>query len=253
MGHWAGGIAVSIPGDSQARADRSRQYAISQTNMKIIDVPQSGHLGTFVSFKNRFGQFRRRYVIPKDPHTPAQMGVRSRFGRISARWRGLTDLQRTAWIAFAARVSSQGRMGKSGPLTGCQLFMKINANLAFVGMEPVNDPPADPQFGANPVGNLTITNTRGVPALKLNVSAAPTRLTLVWGTAPCSAGVSFPGRFTFLGLLPDPVAGVSDIAALYVAKYGVPPVGKRIFIRTRQQINGWQDNPKQTTAVVPPA
>jgi hypothetical protein len=37
----------------------------------------------------------------------------------------------------------------------------------------------------------------------------------------------------------------------YVDKYGVPPVGKRVFIPTRQQVNGWQDSPKQTTAVVP--
>jgi hypothetical protein len=39
--------------------------------MKIIDVPQSGTLGTYVSFQNRFGLFRRRYVVPKDPQTPA--------------------------------------------------------------------------------------------------------------------------------------------------------------------------------------
>ena len=32
-----------------------------------------------------------------------------------------------------------------------------------------------------------------------------------------------PRRFTVLGALPDPDAGVSDITDLYVAKYGVPP------------------------------
>ncbi|MGD0093201.1 MAG: hypothetical protein ABSE73_25080, partial [Planctomycetota bacterium] len=71
------------------------------------------------------------------------------------------------------------------------------------------------------------------------------------GSTPGSAGASVPGRFTFLGMLPNPVAGVSDITKLYVDKYGVPPVGKRVFIHTRQQVNGWQDSPKQTTAVVP--
>jgi len=244
---------MRIPGGQQAHAGRLGQIATRVTNMKIIDVPQSGNLGTFISFKNRFGQFRRRYVVPKDPRTPAQLGVRARFGRISARWRVLTDEQRAAWTAFAAEVASRGRLGKSGPLTGCQLFVKINTNLAFVGMEPVADPPDYPRFGANPVGNLTITNTRSVIALKLSVPTAPVRHTLVWGTAPGSAGASFPGRFTFLGLLPDPVAGVSDITELYVAKYGVPPVTKRVFIYTRQQINGWQDAPKRTTAVVPSA
>ncbi|MCX6928634.1 MAG: hypothetical protein NT154_36295 [Verrucomicrobia bacterium] len=221
--------------------------------MKIIDVPQSGHLGTFISFHNRFGQFRRRYVVPKDPHTPAQMRVRSQFGRVSARWRVLTEPQRAAWIAFASEFSSRGRLGKSGPLTGCQLFVKINTNLAFVGMDQVSDPPDYPGFGANPVGDLSITNSRRVIALKLSVLTAPSQQILVWGTLPGSAGAYFPGRFTFLGLLPDPVGGISDITELYVAKYGVPPVGKRVFIHTRQQVNGWQDGPKQTTAVVPVA
>jgi hypothetical protein len=31
----------------------------------------------------------------------------------------------------------------------------------------------------------------------------------------------------------------------------VPPAGTRVCIRTVQQINGWEDLPKQTSAVVP--
>jgi hypothetical protein len=30
-----------------------------------------------------------------------------------------------------------------------------------------------------------------------------------------------------------------------------PPVGTRVFIRTRQQINGWENAPKQTNALAP--
>ncbi len=244
---------MGIPGRLEVPVGKPGQTATRAANMKIIDVPQSGNLGTFISVKNRFGQFRRRYVVPRDPRTPAQLGVRSRFGRVSSRWRVLTDQQRAAWIAFAAEVFSRSRLGQSGPLTGCQLFVKINTNLAFVGMEQVSDPPACPEFGPNPVGDLSITNTNGVIALKLSVPTALSQQILVWGTMPGSAGVSFPGRFTFLGLLPDPVADSSDITGLYVAKYGVPPVSKRVFIHTRLQLNGWQDNPKRTTAVVPAA
>lgn len=250
MGYWAGGIVTRV-GGVEGYAGGLGQAVTLKTIMKIIDVQQSGKLGTFITFRNRYGQFRRRYVVPKDPRSPAQLGVRSRFGRVSARWRVLTDEQRAAWIAAAGEVSSRSRLGKSGPLTGCQLFVKINSNLAFAGQAQVDDPPSYPRFGANPVGNLTITHSRGGVALKLSVPTAPTGTVLVWGTAPGSAGASFPGRFTFLGLLPDPAGGVSDITKLYVAKYGVPPVTKRVFIQTRQQMNGWQDAPKQTTAVVP--
>lgn len=251
MGHWAGGIATQVRGGVEGSAGGPGHATGLDTTMKFIDVPQNGHLGTYISFRTRFGQFRRRYVVPKDPHSPAQMRLRSRFGQVSARWRVLTDEQRAAWNASAAEVLSRRRLGKGGRLSGCQLFVKINSNLAFIGQAQVDDPPGYPRFSANPVGNLTLTNTRGAIALKLSVATAPTANILVWATAPGSAGASFPGRFTFLGMLPDPVAGVSDITKLYVGKYGVPPAGKRIFIHTRQQVNGWQDAPKQTTAVVP--
>ena len=77
--------------------------------------------------------------------------------------------------------------------------------------------------------------------------------TLVLATKPLSAGRSFPGRFVFLGLLPEPAGGICDITELYKALYGLPPANARVFIQTVQQINGWKDIPKQTTAVVPPA
>jgi hypothetical protein len=56
-----------------------------------------------------------------------------------------------------------------------------------------------------------------------------------------------------LGALPAAVARACDISALYTARYGIPPVGSRIFIRTIQVANGWEDFPKDTTAIVPKA
>ena len=253
MGRWVGGIATGFPGGRQAHSGRPRQFLTLKTNMKIIDVPQSGHLGTFISYQTRYGQFRRPYIIPADPKTPVQLVRRARMAHVSARWRTLAHLQHLAWNAAGGQVQSHSCLGKSGPLPGYNLYVAINFNLSVVGEDPVFDPPAFPQFSENVIDDLTITNTDGVTALKLSVPAAPVRYTLVMATKPCSAGVSFPGRFVFIGLLPDPVGGISDITALYVARYGGPPANMRVFIQTVQQINGWKDIPKQTTAVVPPA
>jgi len=49
------------------------------------------------------------------------------------------------------------------------------------------------------------------------------------------------------------VRGLNDFTALYVAKYGVPSAGSRVFIQTAQQIDGWQDRPMVTSGVVPVA
>jgi len=44
-----------------------------------------------------------------------------------------------------------------------------------------------------------------------------------------------------MGLLPDPKGGLSDPLGLYLDKLSLPPAGRRIFIHTVQQINGWRD------------
>ena len=148
---------------------------------------------------------------------------------------------------------SRPRLGQSGPLTGCALFVKINCNLAAIGLPQVDMPPDLPAFGPNPVGGLTITNTGGVIEIKLTVAGDPNQFIIVSGAAPCSAGVSYVDHFANIGLLPAPTGGFSNITGLYVAKYGVPPVGTRVVIRTRQIVNGWEGLPMEVTAVVPSA
>jgi hypothetical protein len=57
--------------------------------------------------------------------------------------------------------------------------------------------------------------------------------------------------YVILGLLPAPKRGVSNIRSPYVKRFGVPSPGQRVFIRTRQLINGWEDEPKEINALVP--
>jgi hypothetical protein len=219
--------------------------------MKILDVPQTGTRGITVSYKSRYGQVTRQLVVPRDPRTAAQMSRREAFGRARYLWGKLAEEQRAAWNGTTSSAHSRPRLNQSGRLPGYLLFMKINCNLAAVGLEMLLDPPEAPQFGVSPVGQLTITNSDGDIALKLSVSAKPVRYTVVYGSKPRSAGTTFVDHFTILGLLPDPTRGISEITELYRAKFSVLPVGSRVFIRTVQQIDGWQDLPRQISALVP--
>jgi hypothetical protein len=152
--------------------------------------------------RTRYGQVRRRYAVPQDPRSPAQLLIRSAFGRVVSRWRGLTQDQRVAWAAATEGVQSRPRLAQSGQLSGYLLFIKINSALAYQGQEFVVTPPERPTFDANPVGALVVTNTGGVPDLKLSVPSAPAAPVLVLATGPCSAGVSFAKHFTIIGVLP---------------------------------------------------
>ena len=219
--------------------------------MKELDVPKSGKRGPVVSYRSPFGQVSRQYIVPRDPHTADQMARRAAFGHARFLWRTLSDEQHVAWARTANGRRTRARLQQSGRLSGYLLFVQINCNLAAIGLPMVMDPPAPPKFPDNPVGQLLITNANGSVRLQLNVSGTPTRFTIVSASRPRSAGTTFVDHFTILGVLPDPEQGMSNITDLYLGKWPLVPVGSRVFIRTVQQIDGWEDLPRQVSAIVP--
>jgi len=219
--------------------------------MKIIDVPQSGKCGLFVSFQGRNGLIRRAWVVGSNPQTASQLTQRTILATEAQRFDALTTAQQDAWTAAAVNVQSRSRLGQSGPLTGLQLFTKLNCTLRTFGQAAIDAPSAQPQFPALAPANLVITNTGGVIALRLTTPADPGENTVVTGSTPQHSGVrSLPSQ-RVLGTVPAPVLGSSDITALYTARYGVPPVGTRIFVQCFQHQDGWQSLRSTFNAVVP--
>jgi hypothetical protein len=219
--------------------------------MKALDIPKSGKCGDIVASRNRFGSYQRRHFSPTTRRSAAQRRAGSAFGKLSAYWDKLTQEQRQVWRADAWETPSRRRLGRSHRLIGSLLYIKLNYPRVSIGLEPLTKPSKRPQFNPNPVGEFTITNIGGAIALKLSVPERPTAYMMVFGSPPCKAGRSYCSNFSFLGLLPAPEAGVSDITKLYRKKHGLPPVGWRVFIRTKQQVDGWEDDPQQASAIVP--
>ena len=69
---------------------------------------------------------------------------------VAKRWPTLTEKQRLAWVAVAATLLSKPRLGHCGPLTGCQLFVKINVPRVRRGDPQLDLPPARTDLGCNP-------------------------------------------------------------------------------------------------------
>ncbi|MCX6913921.1 MAG: hypothetical protein NT167_12855, partial [Verrucomicrobia bacterium] len=166
-------------------------------------------------------------------------------------WGTLTDEQFLAWNTLARTRRTHPVLGQSSDLSGYELAVQTNVHLATVGLPMVSTPSPVPVFPANPVLGLNINDIGGAVSLKLQLSAQPVQYILVLGARPQSPGVSYVDHYTILGLLPDPEGGVCDITDLYLAKFHLLPVGKRIFIRTVQQINGWRDLPQTISARIP--
>ena len=219
--------------------------------MKILDIPQSGKRGLNVSQAGQFGQVSRTLAIPSNPRSASQMSVRTILGRVAARWRVLQEAQRAAWMAAAKEAKSTTRLGQNGTLSGFQLFAKINCTLAQFGQDQVDAPPAQPQFPDLAPQGLVITNTAGAIALKLTCPANPGENTIIRASAPVSQGRETCNDYRILGTCPVPAAGSADITSLYTGRYGVPPVGKKVYVRANQFIDGWESLPVTFWAIVP--
>ena len=219
--------------------------------MKILDIPQSGKRGLNVSQDGQFGQISRATGRVANPRTPSQMTVRDNLSHVSARWRALEEIQRAAWMAAAKDTMSNPRLNQSGSLSGFQLFTKINCDLAQFGQEQVDAPPAQAQFPTLAPQNLVIANASGAITLKLTCPTSPGENTIVRGAKPLSQGRETCNDFRVLGMCPTPAQGSADITSLYTARYGVPPVGKKVYVQVNQFVDGWESLRRSFWAIVP--
>lgn len=218
--------------------------------MKISSIPKSGRKGAVMYFNGRYGKVARGHVCPRNPRTPAQQYHRNNVRAVSGRWRTMTAEQQAAWCVAAAKEDYVTETGRCVRLNGQNLFVRLNTRRADLGLAQFDLPPAKPVFGDNPVVELAITNTGGETTLKLRLSGPPAQYLLVQGSRPVGTGVRCVQHFPFLGLLPPPIDGWSDITELYVARFGVPKAGTAIWIRICQHIDGWTDVPKVLRARV---
>jgi hypothetical protein len=227
--------------------------------MRIVDVPQRGKKGKTVASRNRFGEYVKELTPIKQPGTASQRHVWGNMHHLWQLWNEISDEQRAAWWRLAQAVESRRTLGQSGPLDGPIMFRKINTVLQTCQRPLLLDPPPPPSFGPNPVIGFAIREGKGGVAFKVKLSPdirwqdRPSLEDLmVFAWAPCRAGVSRNSLYAFIGLLPPPTKGESDIIELYLKKlkqwrklkhprYHVPLEGSRIFIRVWQQMDGWEN------------
>ena len=211
--------------------------------MRVRRGKFSGAVGTEVYVNTKQGQVVRSRPRRKPRPTNDRLRARANLGCVASAWRTLSSQQFAAWGA-AAR--------KEGMLP-YRFFCQINGTLAAYGQPRLLDPPKRERFRPNPVEELEIRNRRGEVTLRLRVPEPPAQLTFVFGVRWCSRGISVPrSNGVLLDRLPQAVHGWSEITDLYVNKFGQPPPGSRVFIWTRQVVNGRKDALKPTWADVPP-
>jgi hypothetical protein len=219
--------------------------------MKIQDIPQVGKFGMSVTWPGRNGLIRRILVTPANPRTDRQLVVRDLLAQEARRFDALTDAQQDAWNVAAQGYRSTPSLGQSGPLTGLQLFVRVNCKLGLLGQAAVDVPPVAPQFPELAPQNLVITNAGGLVAVKLTCPSDPGTNTVLRASPPQNSAVRACRNYRIIGVCPAPVLGASDITALYVAEFGSVPVGKRLFVKASTMVSGFESLARQFQARVP--
>ena len=219
--------------------------------MKKHDMRETGKCGIVVKQRARHGIICYTAFIPINPRTPAQVRVRGNWRAANARWPKLREEWRRSWCEVAETINSKPRGGQQGKLTGYLLFMKISAARENWDLPPVDLPPARPRFPKLAVARLLVTNVGNAIKISLSCPHDPGVHTLLRASAPLSAGRNTCTQFRVIGKCPTPKQGCADITDLYIARFGVPRVGSKIFVQVNQMIDGWEDEPVEFTFVVP--
>lgn len=217
--------------------------------MKILDVPQSGSIAGTTSSRNRFGQYRRTRAIPVNPNSSYQGAVRARLSVSAAAWRLLTAAQRAGWNDLANGVTRSNSLGQSYNMTGFMCYCSCNNNQAAAGNAALSDAP----LIASPAPCLTAVITLTAAAFSIAYTATPlaagARL-FTYTSLQRSAGRAFEGDFRLLAVSAAAAASPANVYAAYVARFGVPIVGNRIFVQLRTYLGGFLSGPLTTSAVV---
>ncbi|MGO8925547.1 MAG: hypothetical protein ACLQU3_01295 [Limisphaerales bacterium] len=220
--------------------------------MKILDTPRSGKCGQTVAFQSRFGLCLRQHVPQKAALTPARERVCAAFGNNSRKWSArLSEEQRDRWTLAGAQVMSHPRLAQKGPLTGQQCWQAISTVRAVVGLPETLEVPARPVFSLSKVGQLVIENGADGVRLYLAVSGELNEDIMVFGQEPCSRGRYQRRNVSYLGLLPPPIGGLSEITGPYKARFGEPRPGQKVFLVTCQEKDGWKGLDLEASATVP--
>ncbi len=191
-----------------------------------------GKIGGHVLSKNRGGAYMRTKVTPSNPQTSYQSAVRATLTSLSQAWRGLSASSIAAWNSAVSNFESTDIFGDLKAPSGLNLYVKLNANLAEIGVSPLPLPPL-PSSVTGPA-TITVTGAAGTPAMSIawTGGAIPADTTwIVRATKQVSPGKSFvKNLFRNITTLPAADVTPTAILAAYNTKFGTLVAGQKIAV-----------------------
>ena len=189
--------------------------------------------------RNANGAFSRNKPIPTQPGGTYVVNQQARFSAVTKAWALLSDAQRLAWIAYAATSAGeyQNRAGITQNFSGEQLFIKLNL-AAYDTSFPIEDPPIQPLIIPNPLVQFKVALDGPLldeMLITFDFLQAEASLDIkVFATAGLSQGIMRPRQSLFRlvsQVNADLGTDLYDFPAAYVARFGVPVEGKKVYCK----------------------
>lgn len=205
-------------------------------------VDGRGKIGGHVASKNRGGAYFRTKVTPTNPQTASQSEARSRLAAFSQAWSGLTASQRAAWNGAVNSWNSNNVFGDAVIPSGKELYTRLNANANLIGASAISVPPLHVATTTPNISGLSIDVSD--TALEFDFANASAGQTMVVeATAPQTAGTYNPsGRYRVIKTIAQTTPATEDVWAEYVAKFGAPVAGQKVFLRVKAIVNATGQN-----------
>jgi hypothetical protein len=200
-----------------------------------------GTIGGLVYSSGGGGPYVRSWARGSNPRTATQSRQRSRVSWMPERWRALTDTQRDDWNIFGADPAQEqiNALGEPYYINGFGWFVKINTRLLRAGFSPLDDPPTDTVPAVPTIDSFTFEEVATVFTCSISYDPAefPSGVgIIIFGACVPRGGrqVQYPGYFMLINSIASPT-GDYDFAPEWAAKFAVPQVGDRAFLKIYAQ------------------
>lgn len=213
-----------------------------------------GKVGGQVFSKNRGGAYVRTKVSPINPQTAAQTTARAALAGFSAGWRALTAAQRLAWNNAVQDFQTTDVFGDIKTPSGIDLYIRINCNLAKIGVAAISTPPLP--TNVPPLTGLALVADVSDASFEISATEATAgaNIKLYVEATPClSPGKSFvKSEFRAIDASAANVALPYDVGTEWLAKFGVLTAGQKVFARVRSvsTTTGLESLPQVISAIV---
>lgn len=108
-----------------------------------------GKIGNMVGLMNKAGMNLREWVVPANPNTTAQQGVRNTLKTLATAWNNtLTAAQRLGWNVYAATLAFTSKLGTVYTISGYDAYVMCNGARMVATGTKIDAPPAASGFAS---------------------------------------------------------------------------------------------------------